>query len=1309
MTTTWTGPLSQSSETDEGIDVFSQDQSASTSMSQPSSIFCSVLNVCIDQTMENPTALESSPQDESRSQEETSPFGEQHESKDTSQSIQVPVIRVFGSILPGNSYEAPTQSACLYIHGAYPYLLARPVAAGPDGSLIGGALSVLHDDSRQKFVDWDDPEAVRRCIRHFTTSLEESLQNLELHGPANDAPQVESSKTKLKTRFIRRITVVQGRGFYTYCPGPPAPFLRVEYYDPKVRWKVKLQLEKGLDVPEFYHPDPIQYNYQLGGSFGQEDVEEPLKFHCYEAHIPYTMQFFKDYNLSGMSYIHVAKALVRGSLSKSSSISNQFTRAGRPLQFWETKDSSQSDVTGDSDAMNIPKRQTSCDIELDCDAADILNVESVMTSLPSEQEAADEIQWRAVPSLQEIWKQERLRMSKLLPLEQNFLSAVPSSTVTPPFTLNVKKGASRPGARLACQGMWSLINVTPGLSGEFKRSLRQIVERHQRAISRVDEIVAARRQVQESGNDAAAETPLTPTLDEAMAALGALGNQFGDEGVPLAQETPETSQCSLSYPSSQKLREDTITEDPESNVEVYTQRLERGDSILHDSGRDLEDFIDPETLLPYDDLYFGENHCRVIFHVETDAPTTRRVCGANARGCTREGHRSDTFQLDRASPGYYKTVSCGAFVDGTIDVDSTSSDDETDEENDKERFEQTLSILASQVPAQHENVNSWGAIHTGEYTQSSDIPASQFGLTQGLKLGQTFPDDKSDDGSASSSVRSDQELQKEEDDDSERPPTAKEKSVEDAKLGKIGDARTQWDGVCQGILTPSAVPPSRSSISKVDDSTRLHGLEKVDCPSWMSHVSCYESISNETIKARVWFPKIDSDGSYLRPVKGPPDRSRVTAWLKRNEHGSEFGVKRKAERVSTMEIDGNSRKFVPKKKKRIQFDVESNHLLGKQQVEEVAWDNLSQPLTLSASQLTQEQVSPPTLVTTAQSSHTGMKGDIPHDSTSDGQLCEESQPSEEALEGIGAQGGRIHIQGGGGLKAKTRPSQGLTPSKGISDSESPNFLPCPVSFMVIEIHVQCRTGESRLDSRKMAMVPNSTKDKIFALSYLYGKDPSGGEPLKIEERGCIYVPLQSEEGLSRDEQVMKIRSSMPRHSFGVSAPLTVECVKDEKNLLLRIASVVRTKDPDMLLSWDTQSSGLGYMIERGAAIGGQDKNNDTQQNRSTSGHGGIDMVRLLGRTPHDKKQSHFLFETSALQDFDNATDGQNKDTEGKLQFRGSGLGSDWDDRVGAGAAAASIVSTTSASSNSHVHRDRFHFLTLLSTRLEGWCLLLGRS
>jgi hypothetical protein len=181
------------------------------------------------------------------------------------------------------------------------------------------------------------------------------------------------------------------------------------------------------------------------------------------------------------------------------------------------------------------KKETSCDVELDIMVQDILNVNDVITELPDDSDERQKLHWRAVPSLREIWKQERSRMAKLLKPQDDFLSGTPSSdvqdekkeTAPPPFTLSVKDGATLPGTRLAREGMHRLVNVTDGLQDNFNRVMRDIVGRHSVAVSQVDRVLGKRDPIDSTPDlkrDAGARldiepSPLTPSFDETMEAL----------------------------------------------------------------------------------------------------------------------------------------------------------------------------------------------------------------------------------------------------------------------------------------------------------------------------------------------------------------------------------------------------------------------------------------------------------------------------------------------------------------------------------------------------------------------------------------------------------------------------------------------------------------------------------------------------------------------------------------------------------------------------------------------------------------------
>jgi hypothetical protein len=241
----------------------------------------------------------------------------------------------------------------------------------------------------------------------------------------------------------------------------------------------------------------------------------------------------------------------------------------------------------------------------------------------------------------------------------------------------------------------------------------------------------------------------------------------------------------------------------------------------------------------------------------------------------------------------------------------------------------------------------------------------------------------------------------------------------------------------------------------------------------------------------------------------------------------------------------------------------------------------------------------------------------------------------------------IYVEGGG-LKAS-----------GTADR---CHLQSKLSMMSIEVHVQCRTGKAAVDnSTEIAMRPDPIRDSIFAVCYAYAIDPGGGEKIEIKERGCICIPTEKEITSFRDSAdahnsshlISKIGKTM-----GISSQMKLEVASSEKQLLLRISSIVQWKDPDALMSWDTQGGGLGYLIERGLAIGNH--NNDNANKITT-----VDMVRLLGRTPKLTPQRRE--DSSGLTHLP-----ESKATS--KEFTGSALVAEWDDRVGAGAGPSSIVS-----------------------------------
>lgn len=173
-----------------------------------------VLNVVIDQTMEESTPMETK-EWKAKAEKECC------DNKKEQNSILVPVIRIFGTLKRAGGGQ-PLQSACLYIHGAFPYILARPVVAGPDGSLYPSPIMPTH-------VNWDNRDEVEAIQGEIQATLEDTIQSSFLDKRSDEKEDDAMSKNNIiETRqIIRKVTVVEGRGFYTYCPGPPACFLRV--------------------------------------------------------------------------------------------------------------------------------------------------------------------------------------------------------------------------------------------------------------------------------------------------------------------------------------------------------------------------------------------------------------------------------------------------------------------------------------------------------------------------------------------------------------------------------------------------------------------------------------------------------------------------------------------------------------------------------------------------------------------------------------------------------------------------------------------------------------------------------------------------------------------------------------------------------------------------------------------------------------------------------------------------------------------------------------------------------------------------
>ena len=1511
---------------------------ADESFEQP---FVSVLNIIVDHRMRKPTPLEP----------------EEFEEAKSNKSIRVPVMRVFGpavrgrtpnipsdqdrkkqSDLPSSSSSStppsrkpkksrqsnsPHQSCCLFIHGAFPYMVARPVAAGPDGSSKRARAATGH-------VDWDSIESVQSIADSMKHNLEATIQasmepliqpnhpNAGRGNADNDKHGTNKGSSALpkRIRVIRSVTVVSGRGFYTYCPGPPAPFLRVEYYDPKLRWKVKLMLERGLDLPVYFHPDPQQYQTTLT-PVAHDNGRCPLRFNCYEAHIPYTMQFFKDMNLAGMSYIHLSGGKFRGPLPRTfrkrtlsigrggvapspqalflesntdgEHLWSSFGGPSKPylssapssptkLLSLSPPTSPQKDRAKNSCFRSWEKKESSCDIEIDATVAQIMNVSSIMTVIPSQQK--EEVHWRAVPSLREIWRQERKRMSRLLQPKYDFLSVPthrqPVQQLQQPLamTLNVKKGASKSGTELAVEGMRQLLRVSYGLEEDYLRSIRQIVQRYDAAIQRVDDKVVARsagkgvevedKTGSQSASQRSEETEFgqfiqSQNSDTAiLRTLGGLGDQFGDED----GDSGDGPIGSSVFTSSQGVsNHSSMDGDPDiwQDAKEFSQRIDRGESVAtiirpsHTGqakggkgakGTDRNDRdgmyalvqytdedIDPATLVPYDDtddiehIHGGpedtmdEKEFVRDLHVLA-SQSVQATIDADGDGLSGAGVNDLVDSGPMVAPIHQDTVA-HEVKKANNDQNNNNNDTNTNESgSDGPAAGLCFQPSVSSPSGSERDVNDTRDRNGGQTDKLNNT--TNTGAT-GVPLAamEWATQASNTDAQQQSSIPHWTGV-------SNRP------SIVASNTETPASRRSPSDRDSRSSLP--IIPPSRQEVRDNKDCYLLPSISKVP-PSWLTHTTHYNKLRFAP-ETNNWSKTMTDVGFPLTLVRLPPRRATVSRWSKklpsntkrsngpRNGQGSTDGH---GVSLDGLEIDGNTRKFIGtarRDRKRtfvafaagsasaagvigtdLDYDLQGTPVSTRSQSQSQSQSQSKTKLDVGATRRTpldhavdgsQHNIEEESDKDRAAKKYEGgvllakidpkkpspkrfrfgsedKQTTVPNAQKSQSQVPFLGQPSQQsekalrspyrrrndskrsqnggALDGIGQIGGRLYVQGGGGLKATTR---GKKHQNGMPSSSSSTLPPSlsqesstarpekvglaalelttPLSILSVEIHCQCRTGKAGVnDSRDIAMRPNTDKDRVVAIVYVHAQDPGGGESIQILERGCLFVPVDTELNGSGNLPTLAatIRRALPRKTMGIESPIHVEAIRDERHLLLRIASIVRWKDPDLLVSWDTQGAGLGYLIERGSVVratndGNSGGNTTVDRNTSRSGsarYGSVDMVRLLGRNPtvfddddddhdhdddgsnddgernkNDKGGLNIRHKADNKSNTGNAPKGNkgraNKDnniggastslggpkagkgigSDGSAQWKGSGLGSDWDERVGPGAAAASIVS-----------------------------------
>ncbi|NP_001163919.1 REV3 like, DNA directed polymerase zeta catalytic subunit L homeolog [Xenopus laevis] len=202
-----------------------------------------------------------------------------------------------------------------------------------------------------------DPE---RYLRQIAFSIDRAL-NVALGNPA------------ASSQHVFKITVVSGVPFYGYHE-KEIQFMKIYLYNPAMVKRVSELLQGGAVMNKCYQP--------------------------HEAHVPYLLQLFIDYNLYGMNLINLAAVKFRRAQRKGDSSSHGTgvcKDRDQERSFSSTFVQWQEDEIPSSLILEDVEPISTCELEVDGVAADIINRQEI------------EAQIGKNPGLQAIWEDEKQR------------------------------------------------------------------------------------------------------------------------------------------------------------------------------------------------------------------------------------------------------------------------------------------------------------------------------------------------------------------------------------------------------------------------------------------------------------------------------------------------------------------------------------------------------------------------------------------------------------------------------------------------------------------------------------------------------------------------------------------------------------------------------------------------------------------------------------------------------------------------------------------------------------------------------------
>uniref|UniRef100_A0A8C5CSX3 DNA polymerase zeta catalytic subunit n=1 Tax=Gadus morhua TaxID=8049 RepID=A0A8C5CSX3_GADMO len=190
-----------------------------------------------------------------------------------------------------------------------------------------------------------------RHLRQVAFSIDRAL-NIAMGNPASNA------------QHVFKVTLVSGMPFYGYHANEKQ-YMKVFLYNPQMVKRMCELLCSGAVMNKVYQP--------------------------HEGHIPFMLQVFIDYNLYGMNLLHVAALKFRTPWRSPCASKLNDSMLGASFQRWEP------DNIPCSLVLEGVQRQSTCELEADAVATDILNRLEIETQIGKN------------PGLQAIWEDEKQR------------------------------------------------------------------------------------------------------------------------------------------------------------------------------------------------------------------------------------------------------------------------------------------------------------------------------------------------------------------------------------------------------------------------------------------------------------------------------------------------------------------------------------------------------------------------------------------------------------------------------------------------------------------------------------------------------------------------------------------------------------------------------------------------------------------------------------------------------------------------------------------------------------------------------------